>query len=190
MHIAPDRPRPAPPCFLQQIAEVRLYRTNAGLGGELAAHGFQRAAVGDAEQADGRADQRKILGTDARQPVTSRQFVGLRVGQRAVDLGDDFARDRARIERCLHGVGARGAVVAPARRTAATTSAAGCENGLIQAFAIAVAIGGAAGRIEVRRIARIGKLRYRRDARRQPRNRISGPSLPEGRHWNSLGLRP
>jgi len=39
--------------LLQQIAEIRLHRANAGFGGEFAAHGLDRAAVGGAEQGNG-----------------------------------------------------------------------------------------------------------------------------------------
>ena len=93
--------------FLQRIAEIRLYRTDAGISGELAAHGLHRAAVVDAKPADGGADQRKKLGSEAPQSVTARQFVGLRVGQCAVDFGDEFVRDRAGIDRGLHDIDAR-----------------------------------------------------------------------------------
>src|SRR5882724_12211955 len=50
---------------LQQIAEIRLHRPDAGVGGEFTACGFHRTAVGDAEQADGAADERKVLRSDA-----------------------------------------------------------------------------------------------------------------------------
>ncbi len=66
---------------LQYITEIRLHRANAGVTGEFAAHRLDRAAVGDAEQADGCAYQRKILRYQTREPVTPRQFIGLRFGQ-------------------------------------------------------------------------------------------------------------
>jgi hypothetical protein len=47
--------------LLQDIPEVRLHRVNAGVGREFAAHGLDRTAVGNAEQADRAADQRKTL---------------------------------------------------------------------------------------------------------------------------------
>ena len=59
-----------------------------------------------------------------------RQFIGLRAGQRAVDLGHDFACDRARIEDCLRKLTERAAVLTLililvlvfARRTAAAAA--------------------------------------------------------------------
>src|SRR6266481_7871783 len=94
---------------LQRIAEVRLHPANA-VGCEFAAYRLHRPAVNDAEQADGGAYERKVLRSDALEPMTPRQFVGLRVGQRAVDLGHDFACDRARIEDCLRKLTERAAV--------------------------------------------------------------------------------
>ena len=49
------------PLLLQQITKIRLHRTDAGIGGEFAADGVDRAAVGDTKQADGSAYKRKIL---------------------------------------------------------------------------------------------------------------------------------
>ena len=65
---------------LQDITEVRLHRANIGVGGQFAAHRLRRAAVDDAKQADGAADQREILRLQALEAVTPRQFIGLRVG--------------------------------------------------------------------------------------------------------------
>jgi hypothetical protein len=78
--------------------------------------------------------------------VTPRQFVGLRAGQRAVDLGHDFACDRAQVERCQRNVAPRAVVLVFAGHPAAA-AAVGRRDGLIPAFAVAVAIGVAAGRI-------------------------------------------
>jgi hypothetical protein len=128
---------------LQQIAEIRLHRVNAGLGGEFAACGLDRAAAGDAEQPDGGAHQRKILRLQARKAVTPRQFVGLRVGQRAIDLGHNFVGDAARVERGLCHVTARTVALVLARRDA---PAAIRRHRLTGASAVAVAIGVAAGR--------------------------------------------
>src|SRR6202521_4004388 len=83
---------------LQDVAEIQLYRADAGIGGEFAAHRFHGAAVGNAEQTDGAAYERKILRLQTREAVTPCQLVSLRVGQRTVDLGDDFACDRAQVE--------------------------------------------------------------------------------------------
>jgi len=79
--------------LLQDIAEVRLHRANAGLGGEFTAHRLYRAAIGNPEQTDSAADEREILRLQAREAVTPRQFIGLRVGSRAVDLGHEFVGD-------------------------------------------------------------------------------------------------
>ena len=75
---------------LQPIAEIELDIADAGRRGEFAAHDVDGTIVGDAEQADGGADQRKILRFDPHQSVTPRQLIGLRIGQRAIDLGDQL----------------------------------------------------------------------------------------------------
>src|SRR6266481_6802289 len=135
--------------LLQEMTEIQLHRTNAGLGGEFAAHCLDRSAIGDAEQADGRAYKREILRLQTRQAVTPRQFVSLGDGQRAVDLGDDFACDRTQVEGCLRNNAPRTAVfvlvLVLARRPAA--AAIGRQDRLTGAFAIAVAVGVAARRI-------------------------------------------
>ena len=65
---------------------------DAAVGGKLAPHRVGRAAIDDAEQADGAADKRKILRREPLQAMTPRQFIGLRVRQRAVDFGNEFVR--------------------------------------------------------------------------------------------------
>src|SRR6266481_2550597 len=142
--------------LLQEMTEIQLHRANAGLGGEFAAHCLGRSAIGDAEQADGRAYKRKILRLQTRQAVTPRQLVSLGDGQRAVDLGDDLACDRTLVEYCLRNNAPRTAVfvlvLVLARRPAAApgtcgTAAIGRQHRLTGAFAIAVAVGVAARRI-------------------------------------------
>jgi len=139
--------------LLQEMTEIQLHRTNAGLGGEFAAHGLDRSAIGDAEQADGRAYQRKILRLQMDEAVSPRQFVRLRDGQRGVDLGDDFACVRGQVERCLRNNAPRTAVfvlvLVLARHPAASagTAAISRQHRLAGAFAVAVAVGVAARRI-------------------------------------------
>ncbi|MGY3124828.1 hypothetical protein ACVWXQ_008765 [Bradyrhizobium sp. S3.14.4] len=48
--------------ILEHVAEVRLDRAHAAVGGELTPHRLGRPAVRDAEQAERRPDQREILG--------------------------------------------------------------------------------------------------------------------------------
>ena len=85
--------------ILQEIAEIELYRAHAAVGGELPAHGIERTAVDDTEQADGAADQREIFRRDALQAVTPRQRIGLGGGQCPVDFGDEFVPDRVQVDR-------------------------------------------------------------------------------------------
>ena len=127
---------------LQQIAEVRLHRANAGLGREFTAHDVRRATVDNAEQADRAADKQEILRCDAFEAVPPRQFIGLRVGQRAVDLGHEFVGDRAQVESGQGSVAARTVVLVLDRLAAAPgPTATGRRNRLIPALAGAVAIG-------------------------------------------------
>lgn len=153
--------------LLQQIAEIRLHRANAGFGGEFTAHGLDRAAVGGAEQGNGDADQREILGLDPPQPVTPGQFIGLRIGERRIDLGQDLASNRAAEWRCCK-LAARAAVLALGGGATAATAVGGSDR-LAKALAIGVAISRAARGIEVRRIAGIRKLRLHGHPRRQMR---------------------
>ena len=108
--------------ILQDITEVRLHRANIGVGGKFAAHRLRRAAVRDAEQADGAAYQRKFLRLQAHEAVMPRQFIGPRVGQRAVDLGHEFVGDGVQVESGLRNVAARDVVDALGRRGAAATT--------------------------------------------------------------------
>lgn len=114
---------------LQQIAEIQLHEANAGIGSKFATHGIHRAAVGDAEQAEGRAEKRGIPGSDPRQPMAPRQFIGLRVRQRAVDFRYQLVGDRGRIEHDLHDVAARASILSLAsfarRSTRASAAAIG-----------------------------------------------------------------
>ncbi len=66
--------------LLQQVTEIRLHRPDTGVGAEFAAYRCRRTAVGDAEQADRGANQRKILRLHAHQAMAPRQLIGLRVG--------------------------------------------------------------------------------------------------------------
>src|SRR6476620_4013761 len=112
---------------------------------EFAAHCLDRSAISDAEQADGRAYQRKILRLQMDEAVSPRQFVRLPDGQRGVDLGDDFACVRGQVERCLRNNTPRTAafVLVLARRPAAAagTAAIGRQHRLTGTFAIAIAVG-------------------------------------------------
>ena len=96
---------------LQQIAEIRLHRANAGIGGEV------RGCTVSTERRSVMRNRPmvapisgKFCDRSAHEAVTPRQLIGLRVGQRAVDLGHEFVGDRARVERRLRGVAARAAV--------------------------------------------------------------------------------
>ena len=84
--------------LLQHITEIRLHRTDAGLSSQLSADDLCRATAGDTKQADGGADQREILRLQTRKPMTPRQLVGLRIGQRTIDLSHDLTCDRPRTE--------------------------------------------------------------------------------------------
>src|SRR6202795_3357363 len=72
--------------ILQHIAEIGLHRARA-IGRQFTAHGLGRAAIDDAEQADGAADKRKVLRSDALETMTPRPFVRLRIRKRAVEIG-------------------------------------------------------------------------------------------------------
>lgn len=56
---------------LKHVAEVRLHRAHAAVRGELAPHRLERAAIGDAEQAERRADQREVFGGNARKAMAA-----------------------------------------------------------------------------------------------------------------------
>ncbi|OIQ63845.1 hypothetical protein GALL_546120 [mine drainage metagenome] len=132
---------------LQDITEVRLHRANAGVGAKFAAHRLHGPAVGDAEQADGSADKREVPRLQTRQAVAPRQRVGLRIGQRAIDLGHKLIGDRARVERGLQRIAALILADVPAWSTAGAAIRA---DGLVRTIAAAVAIGVAASRANPR----------------------------------------
>src|SRR6185437_7498112 len=91
--------------------EIRLYRAHAAICCESASRCLKGTAVGNAEQADGRPDQRKILRFDAPQAMAPRQRIGLLVGQRAVDLGDDLVGNGRPEKPRLNGIAARAATL-------------------------------------------------------------------------------
>ena len=89
-------------------------------------------------------------------------------------IGDELVGVAGQVGPVLRGTGA--GIVAlllcllAAVLVVAAIAVAACRGGRIaRAFAVGVAIGGVAGRIEVRRIARIGHRRIRIDARRDAR---------------------
>ncbi len=132
--------------ILQDITEVWLHRADIGISGKFAAHRLRCAAVGDAKQADGAAYQRKILRLQAHETMTPRQFLGLRVGERAVDLGHEFVDDAVQVERGPRNAAPRDVGSVLSRRSAGA-AATGRRTDLIRASAVAIAI--AAGRIDI-----------------------------------------
>lgn len=131
---------------LEHVAEVRLGGAHAAVGRELAPYRLGRPAVGDAEQAERRPDQRKILGCDAREAVATRKLIGLRHRQTAVDLGDEFVGKAALVHRDRRVVAAP---LAGALLVARFSTALAARVRLCQAFAVGSPIGRRAGRIEV-----------------------------------------
>ena len=168
---------------------IRLHRMHTGVACKIAAGRIRRAAVGDAETPDGRTDQREILRTEPYQTMPPRQGVGLLVGQRAVDFGDEFVGDS------LVGVRRRGIVARTAGPASAGGSVAGAaattrRNRLAAALAVARAIGIAAGLAHIqvwRDRPDVGDVRI--DARCRIDRGDSRPNVEIGRAHKTLRLR-
>ena len=177
--------------ILQQVAEIELHRLHAAIGREFASNRFRGAPIDDAEQADGAAQKRKLLRCEPLEAVAPRQFIGLRERKRAVDLRDKLILDRAKIDRSLRRrVVARAAIPALARD--AIAGAAGRDNGAIETFAVRTAVGVFACRIEIVRVARVGKLlhadtQYSDMRVRCPHNRRTAAVAPDRRHSRDGG---
>src|SRR5262249_43595854 len=91
----------------------------------IAACDLERAAIGDAETADLRTDQREVLRLQTPQAMATRHRIRLLIAERTVDLGQDLVVDGEKVGRRLHGTAARAAALLRAPALAGRTVAAG-----------------------------------------------------------------
>src|ERR1700733_9846109 len=99
--------------------------------------------------------------------MTPRQLVGLRIRQRAVDLGHKFIDDRALNERGLQRVTA-GAVVFAFIFTRSKAAAAACRVSRLARTFATVAFGGRAGRMNAGYVPAASDIYPSRDVRIDP----------------------